>query len=322
MFEITGTHNTNQPKENGKKAKEVGLWSHRAGEEIPLAPHNAKDEISRHGFNCFAERRILLFIIKTTNHKLNGSYTSVVLSSDKEGIKKLTTSYINRERNVVSKTGYWCSLSYAALVIKAVLQVWIDEWTAVLSEIDDCVRLEAHDIFQPSTRNRLMFDDCFKLSETYFMIIQLLRVFTGTIRQAGPLFDEVIERLAKDGFSEPDTQLASRLRKDIKTLYTEGKERLLGRIDEKMKEIESLRSGRFNATPLREASNSTKISRFVMALTIDTVMYSPPALPRFAAGKAWSTFYKIASTTVLGFGLYFNGACSALVQWNKRDRIE
>ena len=88
-----------------------------------------------------------------------------------------------------------------------------------------------------------MFDDSFKLSETYFTTMQLLRMFADTIRQAGPLFDEVIERLAKDEPTERKAELAGHIRNDMKEIYNEAKERLLVRIDEKIKEIDYLRSG-------------------------------------------------------------------------------
>lgn len=43
---------------------------------------------------------------------------------------------------------------------------------------------QPHDIFSPDIRAGLMFDELFKNSEQYFIVLQLLRIFDETVRKA------------------------------------------------------------------------------------------------------------------------------------------
>lgn len=140
---------------------------------------------------------------------------------------------------------------------------------------------------------RLMFDSSFARSKVYFQTLQVLRIFSQTIKSAR----QSVRTLAPDRFlntHSPRTSIARPFLhpssnptvdpilmanwKILWSFYVESEKQLLQRTAEKTEELKSLRDGLFNATSLREASRSTTMNRYVIVFTIVTVLYLPPSL--------------------------------------------
>ncbi|KAK0631578.1 hypothetical protein B0T14DRAFT_417618 [Immersiella caudata] len=168
-------------------------------------------------------------------------------------------------------------------VLHVVYTDWFEEWSRSLDGLDEMVTTEFQDIVNYDKRDKFMFDSGFQRSRVYFETLQLLRIFTRTIR----LTRQDLLSMAPDQMppcmpparvipNEDEIMMANW--KILWSSYTDLEEKLLKRIAEKKEEIQSLRDGLFNATSLREASRSTAMNRYIIVFTIVTVLYLPPTL--------------------------------------------
>lgn len=157
-----------------------------------------------------------------------------------------------------------------------------------------------------------MFDTSFVRSRVYFKTLEMLRIFGDTIRETGRDLQEMDpERILQGSFRHAGHNVRYFLREDplqdtalwenwekLSSFQQKAEDRLLRRIAEKTEEIKSLRDGvsglenwnaagrlerlltdgqLFNATSLRESSQSTTMNRYVIVFTIMTVLYLPPS---------------------------------------------
>ncbi|KAK0652517.1 hypothetical protein B0T16DRAFT_387769 [Cercophora newfieldiana] len=160
-------------------------------------------------------------------------------------------------------------------------------------------------------REKLMFDSSFERSRTYFQTLQVLRIFSQTIKSAR----NSIRTLAPDYLPKthsPRSWIARPLIhpssnptedkilmanwKILWDFYVESEKQLLQRVTEKTEEVKSLRDGLFNATSLREASRSTTMNRYVIVFTIVTVLYLPPSLIAAVFGTELFTSEDVTET--------------------------
>ncbi|KAJ5109980.1 hypothetical protein N7532_002625 [Penicillium argentinense] len=130
---------------------------------------------------------------------------------------------------------------------------WAATWTDTLDEVDRLVGIQTHDTRDEKLLRTLMFDASFRVSEKYFSVLQMLRIFQNWIDDtqkefAGLKFNFLQQAWSiRQGSCEkyPDVDMES-----IEKLADQVKERLdilaesLGdRIEKKKSEVESLRDG-------------------------------------------------------------------------------
>jgi hypothetical protein len=123
-----------------------------------------------------------------------------------------------------------------------------------------------------------MFDTSFKRSNQYFIVLQILRIFSEWIRETSRDFTAYNQTFLGTGAFPREMQKDVRANWELVLEHLEkAEQRLLQRISDKTEEVMSLRDGLFNATSLREASKSTTMNRAVIVFTIATIIYLPPS---------------------------------------------
>ncbi|KAM7213927.1 hypothetical protein V8F06_010685 [Rhypophila decipiens] len=167
-------------------------------------------------------------------------------------------------------------------MLLGLLVYWSEQWQSSLNEIDSCVKVKLTNVLDTKTSEDLMFDNSFEASRVYFKALQVLRIFSETIRQSRSELRSLSD--LSDFQRKPWVPPSEGVDDDIRTnwniildFHAQEELKLLQRIAEKTEEIKSLRDGLFNATSLLEASKSTTMNRYIIVFTIVTVLYLPPS---------------------------------------------
>ncbi|KAK3986517.1 hypothetical protein QBC44DRAFT_311209 [Cladorrhinum sp. PSN332] len=116
-----------------------------------------------------------------------------------------------------------------------------------------------------------------KIPETRDFQIHLKSIVHHTVlpkHSGGGIFPESWNIEIRGNRSEDNIIMTNgiRLRGGLQQLASE----LTGRVSHKIREIESLRYGLFNAKSVHEAIKGTQINQFLLVFTIVTILYLPP----------------------------------------------
>ncbi|KAK7989952.1 carbohydrate-binding module family 50 protein [Apiospora arundinis] len=164
--------------------------------------------------------------------------------------------------------------------VLANFMTWNQEWEETLYHIDVVLKVQLEDIFDPTTRLHLMFESSsnskFEQSETYFFVIELLRIASDWISEAVADLDTLrawTDRIAY-GHEDIDSLIETKW-VEILDVARKKEADLLARIEKKRLEVYSLRDGLFNATSVRESTKGTHINEYILVFTVMTVLYLP-----------------------------------------------
>ncbi|KAK9774093.1 hypothetical protein SCAR479_09207 [Seiridium cardinale] len=183
------------------------------------------------------------------------------------------------------------------VVLARTIDHWTKCWDAMMDKIDETVGVQADEISQlQDTLDKrrwemLMFDDSFQLSEQYFSVLQLLRIFLNWIEEAEQGILDLRSELTKQceswrawqrEHSLPDEDewhldLDNLKRNDgqVEDFFRRRVSALKDRIQRKKEEVESLRDGLFNAASLRETLKAKTLSIYIGVFTVVTVFFTP-----------------------------------------------
>ncbi|KAL1870019.1 hypothetical protein VTK73DRAFT_2828 [Phialemonium thermophilum] len=170
-------------------------------------------------------------------------------------------------------------LQFIAILRRSVRQ-WQEGWKSTLDNIDRVVGVTLREIGDEEIWQDLMFDTSFKLSKSYFQILQVLRIIDEWVEQSVwdlRRFSEQWISKSRAGRDYSQLELDS-LRKDFEKLVADmgaSAQQIQERAHRKTEEIKSLRDGLFNATSLREATRGMAMNRAIYVFTIVTVLYTP-----------------------------------------------
>ncbi|KAK4214218.1 hypothetical protein QBC37DRAFT_284332 [Rhypophila decipiens] len=154
---------------------------------------------------------------------------------------------------------------------------WAEQWQSSLDEIDGCVKVKLANVLDARTSEDLMFDKSFQKSRVYFQVLQVLRIFSESIRETGTelkSLSNMLGKRAREDYNNVDIHNNWNL---VLGFQVQEELKLLQRIAEKTEEIKSLRDGLFNATSLLETSKATSMNRYIIVFTIVTVAFLPPS---------------------------------------------
>ncbi|CAG8956709.1 hypothetical protein HYFRA_00012253 [Hymenoscyphus fraxineus] len=122
---------------------------------------------------------------------------------------------------------------------------WEGEWRGLLKDLDLFIGFNVNDMSDKQLRHQLMYDDRkLSRSESYFLILQLLRVFedwiTTTNHEIAQIAEECEREISDLGFPDQDVSANWEI---ILSAQRKRTQSLLAHIGTKTEEIESLRSG-------------------------------------------------------------------------------
>ncbi|KAK8050806.1 hypothetical protein PG994_012536 [Apiospora phragmitis] len=156
---------------------------------------------------------------------------------------------------------------------------WHQEWEETMYHIDAVLKVQLEDIFEPTTRMHLMFESSsnskFEHSETYFFVIELLRIASDWITEAVADLGTLRAWTDRSYGPEDITALIEAKWREILDVAKKHEADLLARIEKKRLEVYSLRDGLFNATSVRESTKGTYINEYILVFTVMTVLYLP-----------------------------------------------
>jgi hypothetical protein len=148
----------------------------------------------------------------------------------------------------------WCpglegTIAFHAAVFASV-DPWETDWTNVLDQIDDCLRLELKKDLKPEEIKKWMFDDDFERSKLYFTILQILRIFGEYIRtmsadlhQLDNLFVTETQGFPLSLMRPDELRIIRSNWESVLKVQKSAEKRLLDRLLDKTEEVKSLRDG-------------------------------------------------------------------------------
>ncbi|CAI7624827.1 unnamed protein product [Penicillium pancosmium] len=213
-------------------------------------------------------------------------------------------------------------------------KAWADTWTETLNKVDDLVGIQLEAALNNEHLQTLMFDRSFRLSEQYFSVLQMLRIFHDWTEQTKEYNDIIMPRFRQyleylNGTHKFDLKMGElmSLAEMVDNQVDSQAKSLISRIEKKQVEIESLRDGLFNASSLREAVQARTLNLFVIVFTILTIIYTPLgflatlwAIPNLAAlidgGEGSSTPISFYVTWIgLPIGTYIAATFFLVLAW-------
>ncbi|KAM0818678.1 hypothetical protein AB5N19_04490 [Seiridium cardinale] len=241
-------------------------------------------------------------------------------------------------------------LQFMVILVRCI-DYWRKRWDTMMAKIDETISVQLQDTLDRKRWQMLMFDDSFQLSEQYFTVLQLLRIFQGWIEEAeeamadlrGNLTGQYESWIALRRLNAPEDDLEWPLDMPIMEenwdkveAFFHGRVNSLKlRIERKKDEVESLRSGLFNASSLREALKAKTLNLLIGVFTVVTVFYTPLgfmaafwAMPFMTPDKADSPPKGFTTSfTVVPLLTYILATCIVLWIWGisshyVRDYIE
>ncbi|KAF3021964.1 hypothetical protein E8E14_010100 [Neopestalotiopsis sp. 37M] len=177
------------------------------------------------------------------------------------------------------------------IVLARAIDHWAKCWDAMLDKIDETVGVQLQDTLDKKRWEMLMFDNSFQLSEQYFTVLQLLRIYQDWIVEAEEGIDSLGEELINQcrswhawqhQLSPVDEVEWPLLMENLKSnfsnvngFFRQRVNSLKERIQRKKDEVESLRDGLFNAASLRENLKANTMNLYIGVFTIVTVFFTP-----------------------------------------------
>ncbi|KAI0459705.1 hypothetical protein F5B21DRAFT_253440 [Xylaria acuta] len=177
------------------------------------------------------------------------------------------------------------------IVLTRTIDHWRTCWDTMMDKIDEIISVQLQDTLDRKRWSKLMFDDSFQLSEQYFTVLQLLRIFQNWIgeteRGVRSLGEELIEqcelwqswRRQHAKMDEVEWPLGTEtLRKNIGKVNNFFELRvtpLKERIEKKKEEVTSLQDALLNASSLREALKAKTLNLYIGVFTTVTVFFTP-----------------------------------------------
>ncbi|KAI0109494.1 hypothetical protein GGR51DRAFT_558187 [Nemania sp. FL0031] len=175
------------------------------------------------------------------------------------------------------------------IVLTRTIDHWRKCWDAMMDKIDKIISLQ--DTLDKNRWGKLMFDDSFQLSEQYFTVLQLLRIFQNWIgeteRGIQSLGDELVQQcelwqLWRQEHAEMDEiewrldteALRNNIRK-VTNFFELRVAPLRERIEKKNEEVKSLQDALLNASSLREALKAKTPNLYIGVFTTVTVFFTP-----------------------------------------------
>ncbi|KAJ8129953.1 hypothetical protein O1611_g3678 [Lasiodiplodia mahajangana] len=176
------------------------------------------------------------------------------------------------------------------IVLTRTIDHWRKCWDAMMDKIDEIISVQLQDTLDKNRWGKLMFDDSFQLSEQYFTVLQLLRIFQNWIGETEKgvqsLGDELVQQCELWQFWRQehaemdelewrlDTEaLRNNIRKVIDFLELRVTP-LRERIEKKNEEVKSLQDALLNASSLREALKAKTLNLYIGVFTTVTVFFT------------------------------------------------
>ncbi|KAI3332288.1 hypothetical protein HD806DRAFT_480005 [Xylariaceae sp. AK1471] len=168
---------------------------------------------------------------------------------------------------------------------------WRRCWDTMMDKIDNIISVQLQDTLDKKRWGKLMFDDSFQLSEQYFTVLQLLRIFQNWIGET----ERGIQSLGEELVQQSELWQAWR-RQNAKMdevewpLHTDTLRNNIGkvsnffelrvtplkeRIERKKEEVASLQDALLNASSLREALKAKTLNLYIGVFTTVTVFFTP-----------------------------------------------
>ncbi|KAI1740259.1 hypothetical protein F4680DRAFT_448019 [Xylaria scruposa] len=175
------------------------------------------------------------------------------------------------------------------------LAKWIDHWKvcwdSMIDKVDEIISVQLQDTLDKKRWNSLMFDDSLQLSEQYFTILQLLRIWPNWIEETERgiknLGDELIQKCeswkswqehqAQNDLSQWPLDIA-KLKHNIERLQGFFGTRALPlqeRIKKKNEEVKSLQDALLSTSSLRETLKAKTLNLYIGVFTTVTVFFTP-----------------------------------------------
>ncbi|KAI0013599.1 hypothetical protein F4779DRAFT_613329 [Xylariaceae sp. FL0662B] len=295
------------PDEGGRRVKRFqhgyGIFPESLG--LPLKRQAAGiPGFSRAGDQFAVEFLISVSLVTTKSCMINGStaikYTVVVwvdYDTELDGFHErgsllpVLSDRVDRDLDLKDCGAGAASFLQFLVVLTRAIDHWKKCWDAMMTRIDDMVNVQLQDTLDRNRWQMLMFDDSFQLSEQYFTVLQLLRIFQDWIGE----MEDGIEGLKRELIGQCESWQDWRRRfcpgdenawpldiegleanlEKVKSFFELRANLLKERIQRKKDEVESLRDGLFNASSLREALKAKMVNMFIGVFTVVTVIYTP-----------------------------------------------
>ncbi|KAI1349112.1 hypothetical protein F5Y01DRAFT_327784 [Xylaria sp. FL0043] len=170
------------------------------------------------------------------------------------------------------------------IVLARSIDHWKHCWDNMIDKIDDIISVQLQDTLDKKRWNSLMFDDSLKLSEQYFTILQLLRIWQNWIGET----EKSIENLGKELFQQYESSRVwqrqrwpldmDKLRHNIQCLQKFFRTRsvpLRERMKMKRDEVTSLQDALLSSSSLRETLKAKTLNLYIGVFTTVTVFFTP-----------------------------------------------
>ncbi|KAI0875215.1 hypothetical protein GGS24DRAFT_456329 [Hypoxylon argillaceum] len=177
------------------------------------------------------------------------------------------------------------------IVLTRTIDHWKKCWDAMMDKIDEIISVQLQDTMDRNRWGKLMFDDSFQLSEQYFTVLQLLRIFQNWIaeteRGIRSLGEELVQqcelwqswRQENAEMDELEWPLNTEILRDniakVTTFFELRVNPLRERIEKKKEEVTSLQDALLNASSLREALKAKTLNLYIGVFTTVTVFFTP-----------------------------------------------
>ncbi|KAI0444805.1 hypothetical protein F4803DRAFT_560651 [Xylaria telfairii] len=177
------------------------------------------------------------------------------------------------------------------VVLARTLDHWGKCWGTMMDKIDEIISVQLQDTLDRKRWSKLMFDDSFQLSEQYFTVLQLLRIFQNWIgeteRGVQSLGEELVEQCelwqswrqqyaTMDEVEWPlDTEILRKNIGKVNNFFELRVTPLKERIEKKKEEVASLQDALLNASSLREALKAKTLNLYIGVFTTVTVFFTP-----------------------------------------------
>ncbi|KAF2973407.1 hypothetical protein GQX73_g4 [Xylaria multiplex] len=180
---------------------------------------------------------------------------------------------------------------HVLIVLTRTIDHWRKCWDTMLDKIDEIISIQLQDTLDPKRWGKLMFDDSFQLSEQYFTVRQLLRIFQNWIGETEKGIQSFGEELAQqcelwqswrqqhaemDELEWPLNVEVLRNNIDkVREFFELRVTPLKDRIEKKKEEVASLQDALLNASSLREALKAKTLNLYIGVFTTVTVFFTP-----------------------------------------------
>ncbi|KAK5998073.1 hypothetical protein PT974_00445 [Cladobotryum mycophilum] len=285
-----------------------------------------------------------------------GHYTLVSIIDAKENENELELfknspvdgMFIPRTSNAWSHygllpAGLFTGVSAFQLQICSFIDTWEKDWRNTMNELDILISVKLRDLGHDEFRKRLMFDtNELERSELYFTVLQILRIFSESIRAAPDYLTTLSTHVRspvlndcwfeKDSPRTPDVHRVLNYNWQIVLSKQESAaKRLLERIERKTDEVKSLRDGLFNAQSVQEAIKGRHLNKYLFVFTVVSVIFLPPSFVATFYGTQlfeeatqgqtkkvfWSVLAAVSGFTYIIAGIGISGVNWSSHKWGR-----